>query len=107
MDAALGGTSSETVENVHRVADQWRSDFADLLPAFSLALALRQAIATRQQPCGEESLLWPGLASNPLARLHIIIVDDDGVKGKGFAALKVNFSVIPRCTFRKLVELEF
>ena len=94
MDAALGGTATEAIEVVRCVASQWRSDFDYLLPAFSLAFTLRQAIAACQQTGGdggaEAALLWPGLATNPLARLHIIIVDN-GVKGGALEALKVIF----------------
>lgn len=93
VNAALGATFdtiTEPLQLLHLAAVEWSRDFAHLLEAVARACALRQAIAARQHTeiGGEGSQLWPGPASNPLARLHIIL-EENGVSKKEFEDLKV------------------
>ncbi|KAL5966798.1 Isoleucine--tRNA ligase mitochondrial, partial [Taenia solium] len=92
VNAALGATFdtiTEPSQVLHSVAVEWSRDFAHLPEAVARACALRQAIAARQhtEVGGERAQLWPGPASNPLARLHIIL-DDNGACSKEFEDLK-------------------
>ncbi|KAL5111644.1 Isoleucine--tRNA ligase mitochondrial [Taenia crassiceps] len=92
VNAALGATFNIITGPSHPLrlaAVEWSRDFAHLPDAVSRACALRQAIAARQHKeiGGEEALLWPGPASNPLARLHIIL-NGNGISSKEFEDLK-------------------
>ncbi|VDK40020.1 unnamed protein product [Taenia asiatica] len=92
VNAALGATFdtiTEPSQVLHLAAIEWSRDFAHLPEAVARACALRQAIAARQhtEVGGERAQLWPGPASNPLARLHIIL-DENGACSKDFEDLK-------------------
>lgn len=68
-----------------------KEEYAELSHAITQAGALRQAIAAKQHPEGQESSqLWSGPAANPLARLHIIILEEEGREIKGSESLKVS-----------------
>nr|CDS28813.1 isoleucyl trna synthetase mitochondrial [Hymenolepis microstoma] len=88
VDAAFDKSSIESTRVLHFAAAYWREEDAALSHAVAQAGALRQAIVARRHPEGQESSqLWLGPAANPLARLHIIILED-GTEIKGLELLK-------------------
>ncbi|KAM7540637.1 hypothetical protein Aperf_G00000022499 [Anoplocephala perfoliata] len=87
--AALDPSSVNSMKLLHFAANQCSEEFTILSRAVSEACDLRQAIIARQRPDGHESPpLWPGPAANPLARLHIIILEEEGSKNERFKSLK-------------------
>ena len=83
VDVALGtqitGESAQLVaKSLRCLTKQWSEDVDSLSGAVSQAVALRQAIAAQQQGVNGTQL-WPGPVTNPLARLHIIILEKDGI----------------------------
>lgn len=90
VNDAFGSASIKSMELLHFAASQCSEEFAVLSRAIAQACDLRQAIAAKQLPDGHESPpRWPGPATNPLARLHIIILEEEGSKNEGFKSLKV------------------
>lgn len=68
--------STQSVTEVLRhLARRWSKNMASLSEAVSQATALRQAITAQQSAAGTQ--LWPGPVANPLARLHVIIIEKD------------------------------
>ncbi|VUZ52766.1 unnamed protein product, partial [Hymenolepis diminuta] len=88
VDAAFDKSSIESTCVLHFAASYMKEEYAELSHAITQAGALRQAIAAKQYPEGQESSqLWSGPAANPLARLHIIL-EEEGAKIKGLDSLK-------------------
>ncbi|VDO05541.1 unnamed protein product [Rodentolepis nana] len=88
VDAALDKSSIENTQLLHFAATHWKAEDATLSRAVAQAVALRQAIVAKRHPDGQESSqLWSGPAANPLARLHIIILEE-GTEIKGLDSIK-------------------